>query len=145
MRWSLGTMMGLAGLWASGVAAAPATTLTVSKHGVLTIPPATVRSLGIRPKRGQLVCVQFPKPPLSAAPRPKGGAKDGHGHDHDHDHLSGGDPTRSPKVYSGLGNDGGLLIRKVPARTATGPIPGKPGTKYRAVYKDGILVLSPAG
>lgn len=144
MRLSLGIIAGLVGLLTTGAAAAPATTLTVSKGGVLAIPPATVRALGIKQKRGQLVCVQFPKPPLSALPKPKVAGKGEHG-GHDHEHAPDPRSIRSPKIYTGLANDGGLRIQKVQAYTATGPIPGKPGTKYRAVYQKGILVLSPAG
>lgn len=137
-RGVMGSLLALA--LGSSLHAAPLT-LTVRADGKLVLPPETVRKLGLKQKRGELIAVEFPRPPEpKAVPKPGGKTGGGRGHDHDHDHA--GVPVRPPKVYTGLGNDGGLTIPRMKASTATGPIPGKPGTKYRAVLKDGTLVLS---
>jgi hypothetical protein len=115
----------------TAVQAAPSTTVKVTADQRLVIPAATVKKLGLKQKRGQLICIQFPKASLPPGHR----LDDGHGHAAPAD-------VRPPKVYLGLRNDGALVVPRMRALTSTGFIPGKPGTVYRGVVQKGVLVLT---
>jgi hypothetical protein len=120
-RFWAGALLALA----VGAQAAPSVTVKVGGNGRLDLPPQVIRKLGVKQKRGELVCVQFPRP----KPAPVKTGKTSHGFE-----ANPPDP-RAPRIYTGLRNDGGLTVTPTRALTLTGMIPGKPGTVYRAVSR----------
>ena len=130
LGWLLAVMVS-----ASGACAAPSVTVKVNAKGTLEFTPQTIKALGVKQKRGDLVCVQFPMPPtkpikLPQAKGPAGEASPG---------------IHEPRIYGGLRNDGGLTVARTRALTRSGPIPGKPGTAYKATVKKGMISLTPVG
>jgi hypothetical protein len=119
----------------SGASAAPSVTVKVNTKGTLEFTPQNIRTLGVKQKRGDLVCVQFPLPPTKPIKLPRA-----------HGPAQVGSPAiHEPRIYGGLRNDGGLTVARTRALTRTGPIPGKPGTAYKATVKKGMIILTPAG
>ena len=128
----LGLRISLAALMlGTAVHARPSTTVKVTADQRLVIPAAAMKKLGLKQKRGQLICIQFPKVSLPPGHR----VDDGHGHAAPAD-------RRPPKVYLALRTDGALVVPRMRALTSTGFIPGKPGTVYRGTVQEGVLVLS---
>jgi hypothetical protein len=129
LGWLLAVMMS-----ASGACAAPSITVKVSAKGSLEFTPQNIRTLGVKQKRGELVCVQFPMPPVKdVKPTSRGPV-------HEISHA-----VHEPRIYGGLRNDGGLTVVRTRVLTSTGQVPGKPGTTYRASVKKGAIVLAQVG
>jgi len=130
MRW-VGWLLAVR-MSAGGAGAAPSVTVTVNAKGTLELSPQSIRALGVRQKRGELVCVQFPMPPIrTVKPTAKSPV-------HEVSHA-----IHAPRVYGGLRDDGGLTVVRTRVLTSTGQVPGKPGTTYRATVKKGAIILTP--
>jgi hypothetical protein len=120
---------------ASGACAAPSVMVKVNAKGTLEFSPQNIRTLGVKQKRGDLVCVQFPMPPTKPIKLPQA-----------HGPAQEGSPAvHEPRIYGGLRNDGGLTVARNRVLTRSGAIPGKPGTTYKATAKKSTIILTPAG
>jgi hypothetical protein len=114
---------------AAAAGASPKVKTTVGKDGVLRLPAAVVKKLGVKPGSDGLVCVQFPvsvlEPPKVLPPlNPK---------------LA--EPQDPPKVWLPLKDDGSLALVKTRLIPGNEYVPGAPGTVYFVRGEKGRLVL----
>lgn len=107
--------------------AAPAVRVKVDEKGVLRIPAATLKKLGVKPDRDQSVMVEFPRPPQ---PTPRVPVP-----------LAPKQPEIRQPLRILVPVDRGMV--RVPRTRVDAQIyvPGPPGQEYRATGSGNVVIL----